>query len=662
MSLRSQFDVYFIAPLLIALAIGAGFLILSAQRSTQMSEQVTLAGSKTRPINAYVKVLDGVIENLKSASASNRDAAEELVGDILQPAIDGRLRLAEHIDADAAAGLDADLEQLREKAIDLVVARYAMQEVSGIAAGAALEFGGSSARLVDAVDGLETSEKTDTLTALDTGRRKITNDFLAFVNADDRSGFEPLQARITEYGGHIKAGHKLLRSEKVSGARNIKKFAERDRSNLLQLVMQKGSAMTRRDEALGTFNQINDSAVRRVGELETLAFAELSAISQSMAETSAVTKWATIGAAAVLLVLLTGCALFVRKRVTGPIAGLSGAMGLLAQGETDAAIRGEQRMDEIGSMARGLATFRAAILEREHLQTEQQREMATRSDRERLLKELLGEFETGIGEVVSEIDAASGRMKGTAASLYGAVETASGRTSAVANASTDASTNVRSVAEAADQVTTSIRDIGQQVSHATDVVNNAAQRAESTSANVADLAEAAGRIGEVVSLIQDIAEQTNLLALNATIEAARAGEAGRGFAVVASEVKELAGQTAKATEEITRHIEGVQGSTNDAVDAIGAITQIMAEVRDITGSIAGSVDRQMEATSQIAGSIQEAAAGTSGVADSVAGLNAVIEETSQSAGDVQSASEELEEKAAAMRSRVTDFLGRVASV
>jgi methyl-accepting chemotaxis protein len=207
----------------------------------------------------------------------------------------------------------------------------------------------------------------------------------------------------------------------------------------------------------------------------------------------------------------------------------------------------------------------------------------------------------------------------------------------------------------------SIGEISEQLVRTTGVVRASVQEAETANAQIAGLADAAQKIGDVVKLISNIAGQTNLLALNATIEAARAGEAGRGFAVVASEVKSLAVQTAKATEEIASQILAVQGSTTSAVEAIRNIGGRMKEISAYTSAVAASVEQQNSATGEISHNVDGAAHGTHTVVDALADVADAATATRSSAETVLSASRSVESAVANLRAEVEAFLGKVAA-
>jgi methyl-accepting chemotaxis protein len=203
------------------------------------------------------------------------------------------------------------------------------------------------------------------------------------------------------------------------------------------------------------------------------------------------------------------------------------------------------------------------------------------------------------------------------------------------------------------------RDRG-RVATASRIVSQVTENARTANLKVEGLASAAQRIGDVVSLIQDVAAQTNLLALNATIEAARADEAGRGFAMVASEVKTLADQTARATEEIKQQIAAMQNSTNGAVDAMQSIVTTMGDVNKHTQEIAGAVQQQSAATSEISHSVRQAARGTEDVVAYMPGVTKAVDETSQSATQMLQVSRDLSRQAEQLRHTVESFLRQVA--
>src|SRR5438477_321845 len=213
----------------------------------------------------------------------------------------------------------------------------------------------------------------------------------------------------------------------------------------------------------------------------------------------------------------------------------------------------------------------------------------------------------------------------------GAANAATTRTESATTSSNEASGNVRDIASAAEELSASVMEIDRQVSHSNSIAAKAVGEAERTNTEIKALDDAAKRIGDVVKLITAIAEQTNLLALNATIEAARAGDAGRGFAVVANEVKALAGQTAKATEEISSQIAGMQQATVRSVDAIGTIQRTIREVGEITATIAAAVTEQGAATREIARSADIASKRTLETADEVARVSEATTDTRETA-------------------------------
>jgi methyl-accepting chemotaxis protein len=225
----------------------------------------------------------------------------------------------------------------------------------------------------------------------------------------------------------------------------------------------------------------------------------------------------------------------------------------------------------------------------------------------------------------------------------------------VSAASDEVSKNVASVASASEEMQVSIREISKNANDSARVAKNAVSVAHTTNDTMKKLGESSREIGNVIKVITSIAQQTNLLALNATIEAARAGEAGKGFAVVANEVKELAKQTAKATEEISQKIEAIQGVTRGAVTAIEEISTIINQINDISNSIASAVEEQTATTNEIGRSVNEAAIGVTDIAKNIGSVATAARNTTQGANDTKMASLELSEMAARLQAAVSKF-------
>ncbi|HLJ19463.1 MAG TPA: globin-coupled sensor protein, partial [Stellaceae bacterium] len=281
--------------------------------------------------------------------------------------------------------------------------------------------------------------------------------------------------------------------------------------------------------------------------------------------------------------------------------------------------------------------------------------LAEREERRVKVTEAIKHFDEKMIGMLGVVESSIVKMQTTATGLSGTADETMQQSTAVAAASEQASANVQTVASAAEELSSSIAEIGRQVAQSTKVAGDAVKQANKTNTTVQGLAQSAQTIGDVVKLIQDIASQTNLLALNATIEAARAGEAGKGFAVVAAEVKNLANQTAKATDEISQQIGSIQSATKVSVEAIQEIAATIMSVNDTATAIASAVEEQGAATQEIARNVQEASKGTQEVSSNIAKVSQAATETRRAASDVLSAGRELTKQSQSMRIQVDAF-------
>lgn len=287
--------------------------------------------------------------------------------------------------------------------------------------------------------------------------------------------------------------------------------------------------------------------------------------------------------------------------------------------------------------------------------------MTAREQRRVWLEESVSSFRARVDAVLKTVAESTSAMKTTGMTLLASSGRTSQSTEAALTSSHEASAGAAAVAVATTELTASITEINRQLKRTTDVVQAAVTRADKTNMEIADLSEAAQKIGDVVKLIQGIAGQTNLLALNATIEAARAGDAGRGFAVVASEVKSLAIQTGKATEDIARQIAAVQSSSANAVDALRGITQQMQQINLFSSEAANSMARQDAATAEISRSVIDVAQGATNVTSVLSTVASDVANTSNAATTVQEVSGSVEMAAKCLLEEINAFLEKAAA-
>jgi methyl-accepting chemotaxis protein len=358
-------------------------------------------------------------------------------------------------------------------------------------------------------------------------------------------------------------------------------------------------------------------------DMEEAMNQDLSADARSVASGFLLTMVLFCAAAAVLAVLI---AWRLTRGISRPLAQAEAAFAALAEGDLTQRLHVDSK-DEVGRMAQSMNAALASI----------------------------GQVMSTFRDAVQALTTASQRVGGLSQQISVGAEESSAQAGVVAAAATEVSRSVQTVAAGSEQMGASIREIALNAQEAATVASKAVVAVGTTTETVSRLGESSRTIGDVVKVITSIAEQTNLLALNATIEAARAGDAGKGFAVVANEVKELAQETAKATEDIARRVEAIQVDTQSAVGAIAEVSEVITRINDYQTTIASAVEEQTATTNEMNRNVAEAATGTGQIAENIEAVAAVARATTDHVGASQQASEELAEVSGRLERLVAGF-------
>src|SRR5882757_4261987 len=526
-------------------------------------------------------------------------------------------------DAEATAAMPATKERLAK--IKSLMASYAAgtDELAKAQATVLAQIDKRSAISSEWTKAIETQLASPALAKLDNkleiekllhGADAKVNSLRAMVWRLTATGDTGLIAQITKTQAALKANFNLLRGEA-------------DDRELLVVISSLDSIVKRflaaNDEVVKTEELKADIIANRTVKyaLEASALMDsqidvsrknyVSSKEEAAAETDRASR-VGLGMGAVVIIALFASMVFSFLGISRPMMRLNGALGKMAGGNLDVVIPGAKRGDEIGDLAKTVTIIRenAEQKARDEAETKIRQDQIAARQRKAEMVKLADSFETAVGEIV-------------------------------------------------EQLSSSVSEISRQVQESARMANAAVDQARTTNDRVSELSKAAARIGDVVELINSIAEQTNLLALNATIEAARAGEAGRGFAVVASEVKALAEQTSKATGEIGQQITGIQAATQDSVNAIKEISGTIGRISEISSTVASAVEEQGAATQEISRNVQQAAHGTQQVSANITDVQRGASETGSASTQVLSAAQSLSGDSNRLKIEVDKFLNSV---
>jgi methyl-accepting chemotaxis protein len=474
-------------------------------------------------------------------------------------------------------------------------------------------------------------EKKSFSNAIDSDANAQSAAVRGFLLTGEGDSLRALDQQRKEFAEHMDAVAKLLVSDEGKKAHaRIQTAQDHYSSQLDQEIELRRKGQTKEAVALAFSPQTQETQKELStaisdfqtlsGKLQDKALEEQNAIVAS-------TKTTSLILAAVAMILGVVVALFLTRSITSAISRMLSIIQEVAANNLAVADVEVKSQDEIGQACIAL---------------------------NKMKNSLHGVIQSIAGTAI-QVASASEELSSTSQQITANSEETSAQAKVVSTATQQVSQNLQTVATGAEEMGASIKEIAKNATEAAKVATAAVKVAETTTATVSKLGDSSTEIGQVIKVITSIAQQTNLLALNATIEAARAGEAGKGFAVVANEVKELAKETAKATEDISRKIEAIQTDTKAAVDAIASISGVIHQINDISSTIATAVEEQNATTNEMSRNVSEAAHGSGEITSNIAGVAEAAESTSRGAGDTQKAAQQLVETSAELRRLVDQF-------